>query len=133
MTDQMRSDHFRSASLRVPWVTPPKSAQTADDGWYYNKTLYWNFLKKAWEGVAPLLAPQARIVVRIGGRKLSKQETLSRLLASLKDATDRVVKPADGGVTTPVKRTQANSFRRPKLRRLSNMTSVFLWDDCSPR
>ncbi|MEC5383097.1 DNA methyltransferase [Aurantimonas sp. C2-6-R+9] len=92
----------------------PKSTQARDDGRHYSKTLYWNFLKEAWEGVAPLLAPQARIVVRIGGRKLSKEEMFASLLASLKDATGRDVKPADDGVTTPVKRTQANSFRGAK-------------------
>jgi hypothetical protein len=37
------------------------------------------------------------------------------LLASLKDATGRIVKAADDGVTTPVKRTQANSFRGAKV------------------
>lgn len=93
---------------------PPKSTQARDDGRHCNRTLYWNFLKEAWEGVAPLLAPQARIVVRIGGRKLSKEEMFARLSASLKDATGRLVKPADDGVTTPVKRTQANSFRGAK-------------------
>lgn len=92
----------------------PKSTQAREDGRHYNKALYWAFLKEAWEGVAPLLAPQARIVVRIGGRKLSKEEMFDSLLASLKDATGRDVQPADDGVTTPVKRTQANSFRGAK-------------------
>lgn len=92
----------------------PKSTQTRDDGRHYNRTLYWNFLKEAWEGVTPLLASQARIVVRIGGRKLAKEEMFDRLLVTLENATDRSVIPADDGVTTPVKRTQANSFRGAK-------------------
>lgn len=92
----------------------PKSSQARDDGRHYNRTAYWNFLKEAWEGVAPLLAQQARIVVRIGGRKLSKEEMFAGLLVSLKDATGRIVETADDGVTTPVKRTQANSFRGAK-------------------
>lgn len=92
----------------------PSSTQARADGRHYNKALYWNFLKEAWCGVAPLLAPQARIIVRIGGRKLSKEEMFARLLESFKDATGRIVKPADDGVTTPVKRTQANSFRGAK-------------------
>jgi hypothetical protein len=94
---------------------PPKSSQARDDGRHCNRTLYWNFLKEAWEGVTPLLAPRARVVVRIGGRRLSKQEMFASLLASLKDATGRIVKAADDGVTTPVKRTQANSFRGAKV------------------
>lgn len=92
----------------------PKSIQAPDDGRHYNKVLYWAFLKEAWEGVAPLLAPQARIVVRIGGRKLSKEEMFDSLLSTLKGATGRHVQAVDGGVTTPVKRTQANSFRGAK-------------------
>lgn len=92
----------------------PKSTQARDDGRHYNKVLYWSFLKEAWEGVAPLLAPQARIVVRIGGRKLLKEEMFDGLLTGLKHATGRKVHPADDGVTTPVKRTQANSFRGTK-------------------
>lgn len=92
----------------------PKSTQARDDGRHYNKALYWTFLNEAWEGVAPLLASQARIVVRIGGRKLSKEEMFEGLLKGLNHATGRDVQPADDGVTTPVKRTQANSFRGAK-------------------
>jgi hypothetical protein len=93
---------------------PPKSTHAREDGRHYNRTLYWDFLKEAWEGAAPLLAPRARIVVRIGGRKLSKEEMFAGLSTSLKEATGRIAKPADDGVTTPVKRTQANSFRGAK-------------------
>lgn len=92
----------------------PQSTHSRADGRHYNKAAYWIFLRETWEGVAPLLAPHARIVVRIGGRRLSKDEMFSKLLASLRDATGRVVNPADDGVTTPVKRTQANSFRGAK-------------------
>ena len=92
----------------------PKSTQARDDGRHYNRAFYWTFLREAWEGAAPLLAPQARIVVRIGGRKLSKEEMFEGLLSSLKDATSRSVQAVDAGVTTPVKRTQANSFRGAK-------------------
>lgn len=92
----------------------PKSNHARADGRHYNAALYWHFLKEAWEGIAPLLAPEARIVVRIGGRKLSKEDMFSNLLAGLEQATGRIVSPADDGVTTFVKRTQANSFRGKK-------------------
>ncbi|MCW8196873.1 DNA methylase [Verminephrobacter aporrectodeae subsp. tuberculatae] len=91
-----------------------KSSYARGDGRHYNKVLYWHFLKEAWEGVAPLLAPQARIVVRIGGRKLSKDEIFSNLLESLTGATGRKVEPTDDGVTSAVRKTQANSFRGAK-------------------
>lgn len=92
----------------------PKSTQARADGRHCNRALYWSFVTEAWKGVAPLLAPQARVVVRIGGRKLSKEEMFGNLVASLETATGRIVTPADDGVTTPVKRTQANSFRGAK-------------------
>ncbi len=92
----------------------PHSNQARDDGRHCNKTLYWRFLRAAWEGVSPLLAQQARIVVRIGGRKLSKEEMFANLLESIAGATGRHVTTADDGVTTPVRRTQANSFRGTK-------------------
>lgn len=92
----------------------PKSAYSRGDGRHYNKTGYWSFLQETWTGIAPLLAPRARLVVRIGGRRLSKEEMFARLLGSLKAATGRAVCPADDGVTTHVKRTQANSFRGSK-------------------
>lgn len=91
-----------------------KSSHSRDDGRHCDKELYWNFLSEAWDGIAPLLAPQARIVIRIGGRKLSKDEILSNLLTSLADAIGRKVVAADEGVTSEVKRTQANSFRGAK-------------------
>jgi DNA methylase len=92
----------------------PKSTQAHGDGRHHNKALYWTFLKEAWEGVAPLLAPQARIVVRIGGRKLTKEDMYQNLFTGIGEATGRVITPVDHGVTSPVKRTQANSFRGSK-------------------
>jgi len=92
----------------------PGSVQPRDDGRHHSKELYWTFLKEAWEGVAPLLAPKARIVIRIGGRKLSKREMSDGLSSGLSVATGRGLMSADDGVTTPVKRTQANSFRGAK-------------------
>ncbi len=92
----------------------PKSTETRGDSRHYNKALYWNFLKEAWKGVAPLLAQKSRIVVRIGGRAETKDEMFSKLLTCLKDATGRTVSAADEGVTTTVKHTQANSFRGVK-------------------
>lgn len=92
----------------------PKSNQASADGRHHNKTLYWNFLTEAWTGVKPLLASEARVVVRIGGRKLSKEELLIGLQTSLQNGLNRNIKTADHGVTTPVKRTQANSFRGSK-------------------
>lgn len=57
---------------------------------------------------------KARIVVRIGGRKLGKTEIAKRLMETLREGTGRHICRVDGGVTSPVKRTQANTFRGSK-------------------
>ncbi|WP_231889415.1 hypothetical protein PJ900_03000 (plasmid) [Tistrella mobilis] len=93
---------------------PPTSTQARNDGRHYNKVTYWSFLTEAWEGISPLLASQVRIVVRIGGRRLTKEEMFDNLLQSLKQGTGRHVQSSDNGITTPIKRTQANSFRGAK-------------------
>lgn len=43
---------------------------------------YWQFLREAWAGVAPLLQDSAQVVVRIGGTRLSKEELRAGLLES---------------------------------------------------
>ena len=84
------------------------------DGRHTNVERYWTFLSEAWAGMAPLLAPKARIVVRIGGRKLTKTETRDTLESTLRAATGRSVNLMDAGVTSSVKQTQANTFRGSK-------------------
>ena len=84
------------------------------DGRHANTEKYWTFLSEAWAGMALLLAPKARIVVRIGGRKLTKTETRDTLESTLRAATGRSVNLMDAGVTSSVKQTQANTFRGSK-------------------
>ncbi len=85
-----------------------------DDGRHYNKDSYWTFLEEAWGGIRPLLAAEARLVIRIGGRRMEKDEMRSSLQETLTRGLRRTVRAVDDGVTTPVKRTQANSFRGAK-------------------
>ena len=35
---------------------------------------YWQFLREAWKGIAPLLQPSAQVVIRIGGTRLGEEE-----------------------------------------------------------
>ena len=84
------------------------------DGRHYSVEKYWAFLSEAWGGIAPLLASEARIVVRIGGRELTKEETRYNLERTLRSATGRGVDLMDVGVTSPVEHTQANTFRGSK-------------------
>ena len=84
------------------------------DGRHYNAEKYRTFLAEAWTGVAPLLANQARIVVRIGGRKLPRDEIMEALGNSLERGIGRSIDLMDAGVSSPVRRTQANAFRGSK-------------------
>ena len=82
-----------------------------EDGRHYNLEKYKAFLAESWAGIAPLLAPKARIVVRIGGRKLAIDEARESLRHSLEDGIKRRVHLVDAGVSSPVGRSQANAFR----------------------
>ena len=84
------------------------------DGRHSCAEKYWVFLSEAWGGIAPLLASEARIVVRIGGRELTKEEMRHNLERTLRSATGRGVDLMDVGVTSLVKHTQANTFRGSK-------------------
>ena len=77
------------------------------------------------QGLAPLLAERARMVVRIGGRRLRKSELRAGLLGSLKEGLGREVQLVDEGVTTEVGTTQANVFRGAKVSRFEEHDFCF--------
>ena len=89
-------------------------SHSRNDDRHYNTEKYQAFLTEAWTGMAPLLAEEARIVVRIGGRKLTKDELMEILRTSLKDAVKRSVQLVDTVVSSPVRHTQATAFRGSK-------------------
>jgi hypothetical protein len=91
-----------------------RATYSREDGRHYNLKLYMRFLEEAWAGVAPLLARKARIVIRIGGRQLSKTEALECLSATLACGLDRKIVIIDEGVTSNIESTQANTFRGSK-------------------
>ena len=84
------------------------------DGRHYNVDKYRTFLTEAWAGMAPLLAREARIVVRIGGRKLTRDESREALRNSLECGIRRSVHLVDSGVSSSARHTQANAFRGSK-------------------
>jgi hypothetical protein len=55
---------------------------------------YWQFLREAWKGVAPLLQDSAQVVIRIGGTRLGEQQLRVGLLESL-NSTGRKFKLAE--------------------------------------
>ena len=84
------------------------------DGRHYNLAGYSTFLAEAWSGLAPLLAAEARVVIRIGGRKLTRNDALELLINSLNVGIKRPIHLVDAGVSSPVRHTQANAFRGAK-------------------
>ncbi len=92
----------------------PLSRVDDDDGRHTNAEKYWLFLRESWAGISKLLADEALFVVRIGGRRLQKNEIRSNLLATMSTGLGRQVTLIDQGVTSEVKRSQASSFRGSK-------------------
>ena len=95
------------------------------DDRHYNSDNYWTFIQASMQGLAPLLAERARMVIRIGGRRLQKAELKEGLLRSLTLGLDRSVRLVDDGVTTEVGKTQANVFRGSKVSRFEEHDFCF--------
>ena len=92
----------------------PTANQPPGDGRHYNSDKYWTFLAEAWEGLAPLLGHEARIVIRIGARNLSKAIIKKALTNSLQRGLKRIVRLTNAGLSSKVSHTQANAFRGSK-------------------
>ena len=95
------------------------------DDRHSNKENDWTFIRESMEGLGPLLAEQARIVIRIGGRQLEKAELRTGLLKAMITGLGREVRLLDDGVTTEVSGTQANAFRGAKVSRLEEHDFCF--------
>lgn len=72
---------------------------------------YWQFLVEVWRGIRPLLAPNAMLVVRIGGTRVDFETARARLLASLREAIGPDVAPIDAGYASSIRGRQTNNFR----------------------
>lgn len=73
---------------------------------------YWDFLDAAWRGLAPLLNSSSKIVIRIGGMKLTKEELSEGLLnGMMKGFSSYFVEPLHDGITTSVRPREISAFR----------------------
>jgi DNA methylase len=72
---------------------------------------YWRFLGEAWEGVEPLLAPEAVLVIRIGGTRVAFDDARIKLLQSLRASLGNRVEPLDTGFCSEIVGRQTNGFR----------------------
>ncbi len=103
----------------------PMAARDRADDRHYSKEIYWEFLRASWRGLAPLLAKQARLVVRIGGRRLNKAELREGLARSLEAGLDRSARLVDTGISSRIGNTQANAFRGAKASQLMEHDFTF--------
>ena len=108
--DQWLRSWFLGEELTVP--------HDRGDDRHYSKELYWEFLRASWQGLCSLLAEQARLVVRVGGRHFQKSELRAGLLKSLREGTGRDIRLMDDGVSSEINSTQATAFRGTKTSRL---------------
>ncbi len=80
------------------------------DGRHHAEDKYWAFLAEAWAGVAALLDDKARLVVRIGGRRLKRDKIREELNRSLQTGFGRSVHLVHS-VESQVRHTQSSVFR----------------------
>ena len=93
---------------------PAPHYPTRDDR-HSSKDAYWAFLEQSWKGLSPLLAERARLVIRIGGRRLRKAEVRHELFRTLHSGLERDGRLSAPGKTSPIINTQANAFRGTKV------------------
>jgi hypothetical protein len=108
VTDYAEDQWLRLWFLGGP--AQPTRRQFKDDR-LSDKGAYWDFLGQVWNGIAPLLAPNSRIVVRIGGR-IAREELADGLKTTLrKGMLGRKVRLLLTPVTSEIKGRQTNNFR----------------------
>lgn len=73
---------------------------------------YWQFITEAWQGLKPLLASDATIVIRIGGKGLTKSDLFNGLTKTLSAAMgEKGIQALDNGTTTAIKPRETTVFR----------------------
>ena len=87
----------------------PAKGRGKDDR-YSNSSDYWKFLQEAWAGIACLLKANARLIVRMGGSKLTFNETSLGLKQTLTAGLDRSVTVIEERISS-ISGGQLRSFR----------------------
>jgi hypothetical protein len=68
----------------------PVTRKNGDDR-HHAEEKYWDFLTEAWAGVGPLMKRNAHIVVRIGGKRLTRKDFNENLVHSIEDGFERKI------------------------------------------
>lgn len=104
--------HFREDQWLRVWFLGgeprPCSAKEGDDR-HFDDRKYWNFLEESWRGLADLLTENARIVIRIGGNRVTEQIAERELTRTLTSAIGNVA--CKEVVTSEIKKGQLRAFR----------------------
>ena len=99
----------------------PKPRQRANrDDRIRNKPDYWAFLGQTWDGLLPLLADEATIVVRIGGARFTKDELFTGLTNGLRRAFPGSVEPLHNGATSSLPKHTDALRPQPENRRVEH-------------
>lgn len=107
----------------------PETRKNKDDR-HTSPTAYWNFIEEAWQGVAPLMAKESTVVVRIGGAKFTKDELFEGVTSSLgKALSHHRVKPLHSGMTSSIRPRETSAFR--PANRSANVEHDFVYALCS--
>lgn len=105
------TDYHEDQWLRL-WLLggapKPITGQGKDDR-HRRVDSYWQFLREAWMGVAPLLQESAQVVIRIGGTRLGEEHLRTGLLESL-NSTGRNFKLAESRQTS-IQNGQRRTFQ----------------------
>ena len=90
----------------------PERRKNPDDR-HRRAARYWEFLDDSWKGLAPLMAEESTIVIRIGGARLRRKQLFHGLTRGLQRAfAERRIKPRDEGSTTSIRPRETAAFRR---------------------
>jgi hypothetical protein len=77
---------------------------------HFSADLYWRFLEGAWRGLAPLLRRNARLIIRIGGTKVTFDTAEEGLTRTLRSALGQRLELVEKS-TSEIKGGQHRSFR----------------------
>ena len=105
------TDYHEDQWLRLWFLggaSKPIGGQGKDDR-HRRIEAYWQFLREAWKGIAPLLQDSAQVVIRIGGTRLGEEQLRTGLLESL-NSTGRKFKLAESRQTV-IKNGQRRMFQ----------------------
>lgn len=104
--------HFREDQWLRVWFLggepAPCSANEGDDR-HWKGDAYWNFLEASWRGIAPLMKPASRLVIRIGGKGFTAEMAKDGLEKTLRNALGNV--QCKSVSTSEIQRGQLRAFR----------------------